>query len=281
MTAAAAASAAAAATAASTAATAAAATSTTSQRAVDLTALWTRLLRPRRRGRSASRLRPPLDEVRVLEVSQLAPIGGNACSIDGTLLQRARSLAARIAQIHCGIAQPFLPLRAECPRSATAVAQELANWAQRAIPRQGATCASESPLAQRLSLRCGDLLCSDTACFEHSVQRCIARLTPPTGAAAPAAVGAPSTQVLRERCELWLHRLPLHLSPRCDALTGRCLAPPDAYPGLVRWPSIACLELGWRALCAAQPQGVGAARGKPAGTASTQHLCGPCAGFLP
>ena len=43
-------------------------------------------------------------------------------------------------------------------------------------------------------------------------------------------------------CDAWLRALPRPLWPVCDAFTGRCIAPPDAFPGRVRWPSNECIH---------------------------------------
>ena len=96
-----------------------------------------------------------------------------------------------------------------------------------------------SSLGVRLGFRCADLLCSDEPCDKYTVRLCAARLN----------ASAPLAQ-RRELCERWLTSLPKHRNPLCDAFSGRCLTPQEAYPGTTLWPSLSCAQER-RALCTA------------------------------
>ena len=235
---------------------------------VDLPLLWAKLLIPlppvirqyTTRASPASTApttgdSPPrvLGDVPELTVSEVADVEGDGCSIDTKLLREARPIAARVAQLHCGVADTMRNLRAECPRTAAAVGTELRSWSKVASynGRLNARCAKErSPLARRLSARCYDLLCSTLSCFEHSVRACIARIEEERRSK-----GGLSSSMLRERCEAWVRHLPVGFGPQCDALTGQCITPPEAHAGAVMWPSAACLEHGGRAMCEAPAVG--------------------------
>jgi len=216
---------------------------------VDLAALWAKLLI---RQRPAT---PPLFEMAELRIESLYDVEGDACSIDRTLLRGAPVLAARIVRLHCGVHDTYKPLKNGCPHTPNAVADELVNW-RATLPHggrsSGSECRMRSPLALRLSARCHDMLCSHEACVSHAASLCIARLTVDIGTTTQVgAVGRISANLLRDHCETWIRTLPRSLAPMCDALTGECRAPPDAHPGLVHWPSVACVKQGGRALCAA------------------------------
>ena len=68
---------------------------------VDLPTLWAQLLADNGR----------LDNAPSLAVSGLADIDGDACTIDAVLLKQARPLAARVSQVHCGVADTYKQVR--------------------------------------------------------------------------------------------------------------------------------------------------------------------------
>ena len=240
---------------------------------VDLPRLWTRLLGPAPAARHVAAATVPsstpqqLAELSELRLSSLADIEGDGCSIDARLLREARPVASRIAQLHCGIADTHRNLKADCPRSVGDVAVELSKWEGAATAARraglGGCLSARSPLANRLSARCYDLLCSAQSCFEHAIGACVARMEQePSGGAGGANAGGGSAgggrlagNALRERCEAWVRQLPKDYGPQCDALTGECHAPPDAHAGAVLWPARACLERGGRAMCRAAESG--------------------------
>ena len=113
-----------------------------------------------------------------------------------------------------------------------------------------------SLLAARLGVRCGDMLCSDRSCDVLAVEECshylrreLAGMDANSSAAMQRvrshlrhASPALMQEMVRERCTVWIQRLPKDTRPRCDPLTGQCLAPPRAFPGRATWPSAICLE---------------------------------------
>jgi hypothetical protein len=203
-------------------------------------------------------------------------------------LRNGRALAARAAMLHCGVHGASRSLRADCPRTSGAVTAELLKWERAASAARFGGCArSRSLLAIRLSSRCSDLLCSSESCAEYTIGLCVARLAAESrtqrqgrqvvGSAAELTVAA-----LRERCEVWVRRLPPGLGPVCDALTGYCQTPPDAHPGAVLWPSVDCLERGaarnvqgTRAMCAISDGGARLIVPRVATPTATAH-CMPC-----
>jgi hypothetical protein len=219
---------------------------------------------------------------RELQLEELGDVRGDACSLDGELLKQSASLAATVVRLHCGVAEAALELRSLCPRTDAETRYALGRWGQgieearcpqyttnegqllerrdvRAAPHPMAHSAAawrRSLLAARLGVRCGDMLCSDRSCdvlaveeCAHNLRRELAGIDANSSAAmqrvrshlrhaSPAVV----QEMVRERCTVWIHRLPKDSRPRCDALTGQCLAPPRAFPGRATWPSAICLE---------------------------------------
>ena len=223
-------------------------------------------------------LASPLGEQRELQLAELADVEGDACSLDVPLLRAARPLAATIARLHCGVAYATQPLRTPCPHTDAETSAELSKWDTRdeahctklrdesATSRFGThrlerAAVRRSPLMARLGARCGDLLCAEQSCDLLAVRQCVEHLR---STAAPAD-RAPADQALAERCTAWLHHLPSPLKPMCDALTGRCLAPPEAHPGHALWPSVACLAQPPRAMCSLDAHSCGRCISGPAG----------------
>ena len=284
--------------------------SAASDAVVDVAALWQQLGRA---GMTSSpslphnHRRDSVDQSAVIELDDdgdLPTIGAtNGCTLDATLLRDFRPLAARVAMMHCGVADVSRPLRSGCARSdAAAVAAELSKWERgvhkrrRQAERQGSSGTGggaggcerlRSPLADRLGARCGDLLCSADSCDALAIESCAQRMrweqlnmsgialtaiATSSSSAAADAVTTPtrtrSLDELRDRCTAWVRQLPPHLGPRCDVFSGQCAAPPDAHPEEVVWPSVACLHVaGGRAICEQPsrrtPQGRQRARGAP------------------
>ena len=212
---------------------------------VDLPKLWRRLLK----APPASARR--LDDAAVLSVDELADIEGNACTIDGVLIQQARPIAARAVQIHCGVEATFRNLRSACPRAPAEVDEELTKWdAAVAATRSGGGCSSEGapwPLAERLGFRCADMMCSTQSCKALAVEMCIQRLVKAsTSSAGGTRAGR---DVFEDRCQVWVNTLPTFLGARCDVFSGRCRTPPEAHPAQVSWPAVACLSAERRNFC--------------------------------
>eukprot|EP00966_Prymnesium_polylepis_P028513 659958-Prymnesium_polylepis.2 len=82
-----------------------------------------------------------------------------------------------------------------------------------------------------LVARCVDELRSTDASGDGRARR---------SAASPGAESVVPSANERAACELWLAQVPKQLAPVCDGLRGECIPPPDAYPGLVQWPSARC-----------------------------------------
>ncbi len=200
---------------------------------VDLPALWRSL-----RSTSAVTGRA-VGESHVLTIDSPADApSADACSLDRVLLGEERPLAAGIAALHCGVHSTWRPRRMGCDASESGVAHELRAW-ERGI---GTSSCGRSRLLARLAARCSDMLCSERSCFASALEACEARLRQRS-----AATTSPSA--VRGGCEAWLRALPLALGPRCDATTGACSPPPEAYPGTVAWPSAACLGRKPRHMC--------------------------------
>lgn len=262
--------------------------SSASSAVVDLRALWAQLgsplpsplASPLVSSHRADRRLGDAWEIRIS--SELADVEGDACSLDLELLSAHRPLAATIASQHCGVSEPRLRISAECPRNEAHLAREMRKWEERVLepsPSRGSgvltaldgggsrgsghrSCEGRpSPLLARLSARCFDMLCSDQSCAVHAQEACKERLLREVRDAHRTESAGSRTKesrqtfrqmmmTVRDRCRDWLEQLPAHASPQCDALTGRCVAPPDAFPDSVFWPSSACLgELQARDSC--------------------------------
>ena len=223
-----------------------------------------------------------LGDQRELQLEELGDVRGDACSLDGEILKQSASLVATVVRLHCGVAEAVLELRSLCPRTDAETRDALARWGQgveearcpkdttnegRLLERRDGRAAQNpvthsaaawrrSLLAARLGVRCGDMLCSDRSCDVLAVEECshylrreLAGMDANSSAAMQRvrshlrhASPALMQEMVRERCTVWIQRLPKDTRPRCDALTGQCLAPPRAFPGRATWPSAICLE---------------------------------------
>ena len=202
--------------------------------AVDLIALlqMLELWRAGRRGGGG------LGAARVLELQTLGEVRGGWELVDAALLRQSR-LAAKVALMHCGVAHGPMRLPKFCPESAEEIQSELHSWRRMAPTRHPSRTHNLSAVAVRLGFRCADLLCSDAACPRHTVELCAGRLD--QSAALDSRI---------QLCERWFGLLPKQLQPLCDALSGRCLPPDEAYPGRTLWPSLACAGQKGQMLCA-------------------------------
>ena len=208
---------------------------------IDLAHLWPRLSwRDPSTGLS-------LDQAHTLELDDVAdfePIDND--SLDRALLRDARPLAARIVMLFCGVADPTRALRQACPRRrATQVAEELTKWERTANEHRGIRGRGResvySLLLHRLSVRCGDMLCSAHSCDTYAIEQCVDRMANSSGIW--------TVDELRDKCTAWLRHLPPHLAPVCNAVTGECASPPVAHAGKVLWPTAVCLRGYNRAWC--------------------------------
>ena len=161
--------------------------------------------------------------------------------LDSWLLRRAPTHAATLVRFLCGVATKGSPRGvqlASCPRREKDVAEQLRLWGRSAdlpVLKRRPLTPERSAIANRLGERCSDLLCSATTCREDAMAKCVEKLersSHPEFA---------KREQRRAGCELWLGVLPRSLAPICDGLNGECTAPPDAYPGVVLWPSATCL----------------------------------------
>lgn len=204
---------------------------------IDLPALWHSL-----DPRLASGRR--LGLAHVLVVSGLADVSADACSLDQTMLSEQRQIAAYALAVHCGVSTAWRHPSVICEKEEHEIATELQHWSTATAGAVGSVggC-GRSLLVGRLSYQCHDLLCSQTACMEHTVEVCAARL---------AGRGLIAESVLvRDRCAAWVRSLPAWLSMSgCNALTGHCMPPPDAHRGAVLWPAVNCIKETPGRMCA-------------------------------